>query len=513
MNIKTLATVLKVNAINSFNVFYHTSRKTPVIGKLLPIGMYKKTKSKYIYKYLLLIFKIVIQLLIYLGIYFFIELVINNQEIISEIPVIFSNLFQYLPFILVLCIFGNIYGNNPITKYLTVNNMDYIHFFKLKVKEYTYIVWLLDMIKSSSDTFLFIIVIVASYKQPLIMSVYYIAIYLAMYVVIQAKNLFIIKNVIVRGRVYHYLSLIVFIGVCSTSYFAYIGGLKLTDYPLVGLIILTLVISIVYLMRYDYKYVYHYYFKDNTKYLKIEIDFNYENSDKAINSKGYKSLNELFYIRHKQGLNKIQNKKGKILIALIVILMGLIIFTQIEALLSLNIVYVLFMFLSIIGNIGSSYIKALFSNCDVGLISYKFYRTKNSINNNFITRYMQLLKLNSFNTLIVCLGGLITLIVLDYSIMQVLYFIGVLFIFNVVVSFYFLFIYYLFLPFDYQLLPTNGSVYYIVNILVIQLLFYLFGLKINGQMLSLLVLGVSCAFIIIGSIVINVFASKRFKVR
>lgn len=230
-------------------------------------------------------------------------------------------------------------------------------------------------------------------------------------------------------------------------------------------------------------------------------------------------LNALFFSRFKKGLSR-----GVWIKVIIISVLGLasVVFSQLFPMKSdvselesfmYRLVPSLF-FILYLTSVGKSVVQSLFMNCDLSMLSFPFYRTKEAIISGFFARFKKILLYNSM------VNGVLLFWLIVFNLVVVglnsLYLIGlVLFVMislTLLFSFHELFVYYILQPFtsDFQVI---NPIYKVVNGV-----FYLFAymnlqLKTTGLYYALGLSIVSLLYVAIGLIVIKKVAPKTFKLK
>lgn len=250
-----------------------------------------------------------------------------------------------------------------------------------------------------------------------------------------------------------------------------------------------------------------------TKKMSIDEQANFE----GLSGNAY--LNALFFSRFKKGLGR-----GLLIkvISISVLGLALVVASQFFPLMSgvgeleefmYRLVPSLF-FVLYLTSVGKSVVQSLFMNCDISMLTFPFYRTKEAIISGFLARFKKILFYNSivngvllvwlilFNLLVVGLNsihliGLALLVIISLTLLF---------------SFHELFVYYLLQPFtsDFQVI---NPIYKVVNGV-----FYLFAymnlqLKTTGLYYALGLSVVSLLYVGIGFVVILKVAPKTFKLK
>ena len=259
-----------------------------------------------------------------------------------------------------------------------------------------------------------------------------------------------------------------------------------------------------------------YYFNEGSGLTKSMV---VEHDDSLEGLSGSYYLNALFFSRFRKGLKKNVLIKILAICAAGVIVVGsrLIIpwITNIGELekFMYRLVPSLF-FILYLTSVGKGVVQSLFMNCDISMLSFPFYRTKDAILYGFIARFKKILYYNSlvnatvlfwlvtFNLIV---GGINSLHLVGLALLVMISL-------TLLFSFHELFIYYLLQPFTSDFQVVN-PIYKVVNGL-----FYLFAymnlqLKTTGLYYALGISVVSLVYVGIGFIVILRVAPKTFQLK
>lgn len=250
-----------------------------------------------------------------------------------------------------------------------------------------------------------------------------------------------------------------------------------------------------------------------TKKMSIDEQANFDDLS------GNAYLNALFFSRFKKGLSRgmwIKVISISVLgLALMIVSLFFPLMSDVSELESFmyRLVPSLF-FILYLTSVGKSVVQSLFMNCDMSMLSFPFYRTKEAIISGFFARFKKILLYNSL------VNGVLLFWLIVFNLVVVglnsLYLIGlVLFVMislTLLFSFHELFIYYILQPFtsDFQVI---NPIYKVVNGV-----FYLFAymnlqLKTTGLYYALGLSIVSLLYVAIGLIVIKKVAPKTFKLK
>lgn len=247
-----------------------------------------------------------------------------------------------------------------------------------------------------------------------------------------------------------------------------------------------------------------------------EKDYTKEELKQGITTKkhGYAYMNELFFKRHKRLIYKPIKRRVIIILVPTVLLFVLSFFIK-DVLEPTSLMALLppFVFLLYLLNISERACRAMFMNCDVSLLHYGYYRQKEAIFTNFRIRLWTLSKYNLFLVALVCLS--INLIAYVYKItftwQSLLLFDFTLIVLSFFFSLHYLFVYYIFQPYNEELDMKNPFLS-ILNAIV-YFLCYL-SLRIEGSyVFTIGVLIVTLLYIAIASLLVWKLAFKTFHLK
>lgn len=215
---------------------------------------------------------------------------------------------------------------------------------------------------------------------------------------------------------------------------------------------------------------------DEKSYTSEELQYQTEKT-------GYAFLNDLFFRRHKHLIYK--PVRFRLVMMTVLWLAGtlLIIMLKDDMKLTKDILELLppFVFLSYILSISQRVCKAMFMNCDVSLLHYSYYRRKEAVLVNFRLRLKKLCFYNLLLIMVLCLYMNITVVLagLPYTLSTLLLFDFALLCLAVFFSVHYLFVYYIFQPYNEQfdmknpfMSILNGMVY----------LFCYFCMRLDGNL-------------------------------
>ena len=230
---------------------------------------------------------------------------------------------------------------------------------------------------------------------------------------------------------------------------------------------------------------------------------------------GYALLNELFFRRHKHLIYKPVRFRLAVMTALWLAGTCLLIVLKDDMKLTKDILELLppFVFLSYILSISQRVCKAMFMNCDVSLLHYSYYRSREAVLVNFRLRLKKLCYYNLLLIMVLCLymNSTVVLVGLPYTLSTLLLFDFALLCLAVFFSVHYLFVYYIFQPYNEQFHMKNPFMS-ILNGLVY--LFCYFCMQLEGSLLFVSgVLAATLLYIPIALLLVYRLAPKTFHLK
>lgn len=164
-------------------------------------------------------------------------------------------------------------------------------------------------------------------------------------------------------------------------------------------------------------------------------------------------------------------------------------------------------------NIGESLTKAFFYNCDCSMLTYNFYRKKETVINLFWIRLKSIIKYNTVPTIIIAIGidvlycissgdNLILYVITPISIIAM----GIFF------SVHYIFLYYVLQPFNKNL-ENKSATYGMCSGFTYLACFVLYDEKVNSLLFCPIMIGFTFLYVIVAFFVINKFGYKRFRLK
>ena len=173
-----------------------------------------------------------------------------------------------------------------------------------------------------------------------------------------------------------------------------------------------------------------------------------------------------------------------------------------------------FFFIIYIASMGRIVTASVFSNCDIQMLHYSYYRTRDNIFSSFKSRITEILK---FNFIITTLMSAVVILVLSFlfgyfnfayfgTFFALLTAIGVLFAFND------LFLYYVIQPYD-DAGAAKSTVYKIINFVIYAVAWMNLQLQLDFFTYSAVIVIATVAYFGIGLVLLLMLAPRRFKLR
>ena len=240
-------------------------------------------------------------------------------------------------------------------------------------------------------------------------------------------------------------------------------------------------------------------------------------SGKYEKKQGYEYLNAIFFERHRKLLEK------PILIRLsaigIVLAAGIVIsllFPEAAETLDNHLLSIMppFVFIMYFISLGDRICKAMFYNCDISLLRYSFYRTREVILWNFMVRMRKVAAMNLIIGAAICLALYVFVAVtgISFQAMDLLLFTVSILCLSVFFSVHHLFLYYVFQPYTTELGMKNPF-FKIINTLVYMACFICLQLKNVPGYFTIIVIGATVTYIVIALALVYRLAPRNFRVK
>ena len=283
----------------------------------------------------------------------------------------------------------------------------------------------------------------------------------------------------------------------------------------------------------DYKYLYKKLLYDNglnaekniannteiqnySKMLDANIDYEVKNGASISNKKGYDYFNDIFIRRHRSIYYKHCLICSLIIFAIFAIFSVVGIIIQQDRLFRLMRLLVEehvcgFLFVLYIVNRGEAYTKAYFYNCDCSMLTYNFYRKKETVINLFMIRLKSIIKYNMIPTIIIAIGVDVLYFIAsgEKTLFYIITPISILAM-SIFFSVHYLFLYYVLQPYNEKM--ENKSVTYgLCTSLTYMACYLIYDKKISSLFFCPIMIGFTILYVIVAYFVINSFGYKKFK--
>ena len=174
----------------------------------------------------------------------------------------------------------------------------------------------------------------------------------------------------------------------------------------------------------------------------------------------------------------------------------------------------IFFFIIYIASMGRIVTASVFSNCDIQMLHYSYYRTRENIFSSFKSRITMILKYNFIITTVISFSTILSVsLVFGYFdpllsglLFLVLTVIGVLFAFND------LFLYYVIQPYD-SAGKGKSIIYSIINFVIYAIAWMNLQTRFDFFTYSAVISVATLAYIGLGLVLLLTLAPKRFKLR
>jgi hypothetical protein len=240
-------------------------------------------------------------------------------------------------------------------------------------------------------------------------------------------------------------------------------------------------------------------------------------SGKYEKKQGYAYLNAIFFERHRKLLEKpIFIRLGAIGVVLAAGIVILLLFPEAAGALDNHLLSIMpiFVFIMYFISLGDRVCKAMFYNCDISLLRYSFYRTREVILRNFMVRLRKVAEMNLIIGAAICsaLFVFVTVTGISFQAMDLLLFTVSILCLSVFFSVHHLFLYYVFQPYTTELGMKNPF-FKIINTLVYMVCFICLQLKNVPGYFTIIVIGATVTYIVIALALVYRLAPRNFRVK
>lgn len=524
---------IRIQTTKKINGFFYFFQKIPLIGKLLKDSCYRSLSFKKGLSILAFIFQIlssVIKNALYLGIVIFLPLFLLHQE--ASIHYLQHN------FLFAFILFSGVLGAITNSKIFQATKETYIMVRQLRFSSKRYM--LVNAIYEYSLNMLTITLAALLLFNALKIPSYYAGIvaviYVGMHLLVDSLYLqyFARKKKLLDSKAWVRSILSIFIVLLVYGSF-YLKIEMVYSFIVVYLFFVIALFSCLYAYKVIKKYVgYHdvmealllqYWdtiFLDKTNKDTIKEDVAIQEKDyqenelKGVDSKlhGYEYLNDIFFKRHKRLLYKPMKRR---MIAILVISLILCIVLSLKILEPINTsvlsILPFSVFILYITSIGERVCRAMFMNCDVALLHYAYYRQPKAILKTYYIRLKAIIRYNGITTLTLCICAnfLILLAGVKYTLLTLLIFNVALICLMVFFSVHYLFIYYIFQPYNEELDMKNPFMS-IVNWMVYYASYLCLQLEGN-YMFAYGIIALTVLYVIVALLLVYFLAPRTFHLK
>ena len=537
--LKTLKIIFNINASSSANQLIYYFKRLPVIGKLLPEFFYQDIALKKVLTGIVLVFKTLMQFFykaLYVGLMVLLPVMLACEELPKQVQwSSFVHIFFFLSFII-----GAI--QSPVTfeadqkKYISVKLMRVpARRYILAMVGYKYIRMFLAFLPSMLLSALY-------FKAPVWQGLLLTAIFVLWRISSEAFHLKVFaKKKLAICQKYAIVWPVILIGLAAAYIPVFLQvPLKLDVILLNGFFPLVFAISLAalctsYLLNYkDYRGVVNASVNldkmiidpdksvKESRFADVKLqdkDFSksVERSDKYKNKTGYDYLNAIFFERHRRMLWR------PIMIRLIIITAIFVVGAAAcfafphemgELAGNVNRLLPIFVFIMYFISIGERVCRAMFYNCDISLLRYRYYRQKSVILKNFKVRIKKIAGLNFITAFAMSIAvlGLVGLSGYQWPVTEMIPFVLSVWCLALFFSVHHLFLYYVFQPYTTELGMKNPF-FNIINTAVYVLCYLCLKIDSPPTSFAFIVLCATIIYIIVALIMIYKFSPKTFRVK
>jgi len=530
----------KVRSAYEKNQLIFLISKIPLLGDLITSKFYSSKGIKIFLKiinFIKSLFGLFVGKLLYLFITIGLCSGIYKEIIDKKInkPVITGKIF----FVFIILTVAGGFINNQITSVMS-ETYSSIMILRMDAKKYALSNYIACLIRHFIGSVIAsVIVYIAVGYYPLYMVIVYPLYTIMIKVIFASVVIGIQRKNINRDNLVGFSSLITFGVTVACIFIAFVGGLFLNP-PAYILILITIlatpfmIISWKKLFEFDdYKYLYKKLLFDSefsdeksvankteiqnySKMLDANIGDDIKNGASISNKKGYDYFNDIFIRRHRSIYYKHCLICSLIIFAIFAIFSVVGIIIQQDRLFRLMRLLVEehvcgFLFVLYIVNRGEAYTKAYFYNCDCSMLTYNFYRKKETVINLFMIRLKSIIKYNMIPTIIIAIGVDVLYFIAsgEKTLFYIITPISILAM-SIFFSVHYLFLYYVLQPYN-EKMENKGVIYTLCTSLTYMACYLIYDKKISSLLFCPIMIGFTILYVIVAYFVINSFGYKKFK--
>ncbi|GKU24695.1 hypothetical protein [Clostridium folliculivorans] len=534
--LNTFLASFKISFIQNANSFIFFLKRIPLFGKFFPEKLYKATGLKVFFAILSTVFKIIgglFKTLLYFGIILILPAFVISRYS-DNFYGVFLNIFFFMSFVL------SVFMNSSIFNFNNKEAYDMINLMRCDAKEYFIIFMLYEKFLVFIYSILPMIIIGSIFNRPISQTLLILIEIIILKFFGEAVQVLFFEK---KGNVIAKNSKIILPAIIGCLLFAY--GLPLLKFILNLEIILTnifiqaaiLIIgcfSIIYLFTYRrYKNIARTVlvkdgifnseaFSASVTFATVELDEKKLGKDlldtsKFNNKKGYDYLDSIFFYRHRKMIINPIKYRVLVILAVTLFFIALSIFFPSSKLAMIEIIgrsQPLMVFIMYSISTGERVCKAMFHNCDVSLLSYKFYRDSKSILSNFTYRANVIILLNLIPAVTLIFALIILIFLCNHNqdiVSMVPFFLSILCL-SCFFSIHHLLMYYVLQPYTSEL-TVKSPLFRISNGIIYFISYFCLNLKTSTANFTLGILFVTIIYSIIALVLIYKLSPKTFKLR
>lgn len=250
-----------------------------------------------------------------------------------------------------------------------------------------------------------------------------------------------------------------------------------------------------------------------------EADFSSEvlSSHKYDKLEGYAYLNAIFYGRHKRQLTNpmlIRLAAVGVLFSVAVLLSQLLPAGTFDIGLEPRHILPVFVPIMYLASMGERATRAMFYNCDLALLRYPFYRQKDAVLSNFTVRLKMVAGLNLVVAAAISVAVVAAQLILgwDWPLLSIGSFVLTILVLSLFFSTHYLFLYYVFQPYTADLGMKNPF-FQVINTAVCMASILAIQIDSPPSYFTLVVIGLTVAYILVALFLVHRYAPKTFRVK
>lgn len=532
-----LLAIYRINmTVNANRIIFYLKR-LPLVGNLIPDRLYGDSDLKMIATVIVAILTVIWRFAgkaLYVGLMVFLPIAMLYKDIPrSEQPAAFLHMFFFLSFLA---------GTVQISALLEANRHKYICIKLMRFNARDFVIP--TMFSRHAANFLYFMPAVLIFYHALggsvLTGMLLLLLMTAFRLIFEAFQLFLYhkQGILINKRYVVQWAVIIpalAAAFIPLNYTVWPVGSILFSLPVILLLMVGASLSVVYILGFkEYKRV----VDTSLKLDDIMVDFNKAKSEALFSSvkikedefskeslqsgkfekkHGYEYLNAIFFERHRKLFEKPILIRlaviGSVLAAAVVIS---VMFPGAAEELDGKLLSIMpfFVFIMYFIALGDRVCKAMFYNCDISLLRYSFYRSRDVILRNFTVRLRKVSAMNLIVGIAICAALYVFAAIADISFQAsdlALFTVSILCL-SVFFSVHHLFLYYVFQPYTTELGMKNPF-FRIINTIVYMLCFVCLQLRNVPEYFTLIVIGATVTYTVIALTLVYRLAPRNFRVK